>query len=125
MPTVATISPASATEGSDGIQLYIATLLLRPLPILFVLTNGTAGGADYTTTNVDVLFLRVQLLELFRYPTADTIDEVTETLALPLELLRLRVQLSTIMPLLWQRSLLLRLLKEVLLYSLYIEQPFC
>jgi hypothetical protein len=26
-PTVATITPASATEGTDGIQLYIATLL--------------------------------------------------------------------------------------------------
>jgi hypothetical protein len=37
--------------------------------------------------------------------TADTIDEVDETSALLMELLRLRVQLSTItMHLLWQRS---------------------
>jgi hypothetical protein len=37
--------------------------------------------------------------------TADTIDEADETLALLMELFRLRVQLSTItMRLLWQRS---------------------
>jgi hypothetical protein len=57
------------------------------------------AGVRITTTNVDVTFLRVQLLERYRYhTTADTIDEVTKTLALPLELLRLRVQLSTTMP---------------------------
>jgi hypothetical protein len=38
-------------------------------------------------------------------PTADAIDEVTENFSIALELLRLRVPLSTItMPLLWQRS---------------------
>jgi hypothetical protein len=52
-PTVATIS-ASATEGSDVYSLYIKQpFCSKPLPT-FVLTNGTAGGADYTTTNVDV-----------------------------------------------------------------------
>jgi hypothetical protein len=46
----------------------------------------------------------------------------TKLLALLMELFRLRVQLSTItMPLLWQRSLLLRLPR--LWYYFYISNP--
>jgi hypothetical protein len=56
--------------------------------------------------------------------TADTIDEVTKTLALLLELFRLRVQLSTITMPYCGNDLLLRLLKDLMWYSTYIEQPF-
>jgi hypothetical protein len=49
---VATITPASATEGSDVFNFTLATFCINTYT--FVLTNGTAGSADYTTTNVDV-----------------------------------------------------------------------
>jgi hypothetical protein len=56
--------------------------------------------------------------------TADTIDEWTN-FSIAMELFRLRVQLSTITMRLWQRSLLLRLPKDLMCIRLYIEQPFC
>jgi hypothetical protein len=74
-----------------------------------------------TLPNVDVTVPAGATTGTVSVPTtADTIDEVTKTLLLPLELLRLRVQLSTItMHLLWQRSLLLRLLKELMYSTLH------
>ncbi|MCB6232377.1 hypothetical protein LIS90_14085, partial [Flavobacterium psychrophilum] len=54
-PTVATISPASATEGSPVVFNFT---LSNPSAIAtsytFTLTNGTAGNLDYTTTSVTV-----------------------------------------------------------------------
>jgi hypothetical protein len=77
-----------------------------------------------TRLQIDVTVLRVQLRELYRYPTADTIDEVTENFSIALELLRLRVPLSTItMPLLWQRSPASATEGSDGI-QLYIEQPF-
>jgi hypothetical protein len=53
MPTVATITPASATEGSDVVFNFT---LSNPSDQIryytFVLTNGTAAGVLITTTNV-------------------------------------------------------------------------
>jgi hypothetical protein len=46
-----------------------------------LLTNGTAGSADYTT-NVDVTYLRVQLRNVSVPTTADTIDEETENFSI-------------------------------------------
>jgi hypothetical protein len=60
--------PASATEEDLMYSTLHWATLLQSHSYTFVLTNGFwLEGADYTTTNVDVLFLRVQLLELFRY----------------------------------------------------------
>jgi hypothetical protein len=69
------------------------------------LTNGTAGSADYTLQTTVTVPAGATTGTVSVPTTADTIDEVDETLALLMELFRLRVQLSTItMPLLWQRS---------------------
>ncbi|MBB1193366.1 hypothetical protein DNC80_06740, partial [Flavobacterium sp. SOK18b] len=49
----------------------------------FVLTNGTAGSADYTTTNVDVLVPAGATTGTVSVPTtADAIDEVTENFSI-------------------------------------------
>jgi hypothetical protein len=48
-PTVATIAPASATEGSPAVFEF--SLSNPSVAITFTFTNGTAGSADYTTTN--------------------------------------------------------------------------
>jgi hypothetical protein len=64
-PTVATITPASATEGRSVFTLHWATLLIKILRILLYWLMVRLE-VDYTTTNVE-LFLRVQLLELYRY----------------------------------------------------------
>jgi hypothetical protein len=51
------------------------------------LTNGTAGSADYTTTDVIVTVPAGATTGTVSVPTtADTIDEVDETLALLMEL---------------------------------------
>jgi hypothetical protein len=77
--------------------LHWATLLIE-LPILFVLTNGTAGSADYTTTTL----IRNCSCGC-NYGNGIGTNNCgydwwsTKPLALPLEL-RLRVQLSTTMP---------------------------
>jgi hypothetical protein len=86
----------------------------------FVLTNGTVE-VDYTTTDVIVTVPAGATTGTVSVPTtADTIDEVDETSALLMELFRLRVQLSTItMHLLWQRSLLLRLPKDLMYSTLH------
>jgi hypothetical protein len=44
---LATITPASATEGSAVFEFSLSNLLLR-YTYTFVFTNGTAGSADYT-----------------------------------------------------------------------------
>jgi hypothetical protein len=56
---------------------------------------------DYTTTDV-IVTVPATTGTVSVPTTADTIDEVDETIAT--ELFRLRVQLSITMPLLWQRS---------------------
>jgi hypothetical protein len=69
--------------------------------VYFVLTNGTAGSADYTTTNVDVTVPAGATTGTVSVPTTADAIERMRTLVLPLELLRLLVQSSTItMPLL-------------------------
>jgi hypothetical protein len=48
-------SPASATEGSDVVfNFTLSNPSDKVTTYTFVLTNGTAGSADYTTTNVTV-----------------------------------------------------------------------
>jgi hypothetical protein len=115
-PTVATITPASATEGSDVV--FDFTLSNPSVDTLyFVLTNGTAGSADYTTTTLIVTPAGATTGTVSVPTTADTIDEVDETSALLMELFRLRVHYRITMRLLWQqRSLLLRLLKDLMWY---------
>jgi hypothetical protein len=66
---------------------------------------------DYTTTTLTVVPAGATTGTVSVPTTADTIDESNKLLLLPLELLRLLEQSMT-MSLLWQRSLLLRLLKE-------------
>jgi hypothetical protein len=47
-PTVATITPASATEGSDVVfDFTLSNPSAVDTSYTFVLTNGTAGSADY------------------------------------------------------------------------------
>jgi hypothetical protein len=87
------------------------------------LTNGTGWSADYTY-NVDVLVPAGATTGTSVPTTADTIDEVTKTLALPLEASATGTIIDNNNALLWQRSLLLRLLKELMWYQLYIKQPF-
>jgi hypothetical protein len=50
----------------------------RAITYTFVLTNGTAGSADYTTTNVDVTVPAGNYWNCSVPTTADTIDEVTK-----------------------------------------------
>jgi hypothetical protein len=106
MPTVATITPASATEGTDVVfNFTLSNFWSKLLPILLY-WQWYGWSADYTTTNVDVTVPAGATTGTVSVPTtADTIDEVTENFSIALEL-RLRVPLSTItMRLLWQRSL--------------------
>ncbi|MGS0747457.1 hypothetical protein [Halpernia sp. GG3] len=52
---------------------------MEAITYTFVLTNGTAGSADYTTTNVDVLVPAGATTGTVSVPTTvDAIDEVTE-----------------------------------------------
>ncbi|OUD27313.1 Calx-beta domain-containing protein, partial [Flavobacterium sp. FPG59] len=79
-PTVATITPASATEGTAVVFNFT---LSNPSAVdttyTFVLTNGTAGSADYTTTAVTVNVPAGATTGTVSVPTtADTIDEVNE-----------------------------------------------
>ncbi|WP_208526902.1 Calx-beta domain-containing protein, partial [Flavobacterium psychrophilum] len=80
-PTVATISPASATEGSPVVFSFT---LSNPSAIAtshtFTLTNGTAGNLDYTTTSVTVIVPAGAIGGTVSVPTTqDTIDEPNET----------------------------------------------
>jgi hypothetical protein len=53
-PTVATITPASATEGSPLCLNYLSNPSAVDTTYTFTFTNGTAGSADYTTTSQTV-----------------------------------------------------------------------
>ncbi|WP_411377492.1 Calx-beta domain-containing protein [Flavobacterium psychrophilum] len=80
-PTVAKISPASATEGSPVVFNFT---LSNPSAIatsyIFTLTNGTAGNLDYTTTSVTVIVPAGAIGGTVSVPTTqDTIDEPNET----------------------------------------------
>jgi hypothetical protein len=114
MPTVATITPASATE---GIWLCLLTAK-QPSAVdtsyTFVLTNGAAGALHTTECYRNCWGNYGNRIGT---NNCDTIDEVNENFSIALELFRLRVQLSTItMPLLWQR-ILLRLPKDLMCVS--------
>jgi hypothetical protein len=79
----------------------VSTTLSNPsdqaITYTFVLTNGTAGSAGLHTTCVDVLVPAGATTGTVSVPTtADTIDEVTETLYCLWNCFRLRVPLSTI-----------------------------
>jgi hypothetical protein len=80
-PTVATITPASATEGSD---VFDFTLSNPSADTSYTFsTNGTAGSADYTTTDVIVTVPAGATTGTVSVPTtADTIDEVDETFSI-------------------------------------------
>ncbi|MGS0747455.1 Calx-beta domain-containing protein, partial [Halpernia sp. GG3] len=83
-PTVATIAPASATEGTDAVFSFtLSNPSDQAITYTFVLTNGTAGSADYTTTNVDVLVPAGATTGTVSVPTTvDAIDEVTENFSI-------------------------------------------
>jgi hypothetical protein len=53
-PTVATITPASATEGSPAVFEFSLSNPSAVPTYTFTFTNGTAGSADYTTTSQTV-----------------------------------------------------------------------
>jgi hypothetical protein len=54
-PTVATITPASATEGSPAVfEFSLSNPSAIAVDYTFTFTNGTAGSADYTTTSQTV-----------------------------------------------------------------------
>jgi hypothetical protein len=61
--------------------LNSSTLLIK---LLSLLTNGTAGSADYTTTNVDTVPAGATTGTVSVPTTVDTIDEVTENFYLEL-----------------------------------------
>jgi hypothetical protein len=81
------------------------------------------GSADYTTTDVIVTVPAGATGTVSVPTTADTIDEVDETFSIANGTVSATGTLSTItMHLLWQRSLLLRLPKD-LMCRLTLEQP--
>jgi hypothetical protein len=116
---VATITPASATEGSDVVfDFTLSNPSAVDTSYTFVLTNGTAGSADYTTTDVIVTVPAGATTGTVSVTTADTIDEVDETFSIANGTVSATGTISTItMRLLWQRSLLLRLPKDLMWYS--------
>jgi hypothetical protein len=77
MPYCGNDHSASATEGSD-VRLYIKQPFCSSTSYTFVLTNGTAGSADYTTTDVIVTVPAGATTGTVSPTTADTIDEVDE-----------------------------------------------
>ncbi|WP_347753155.1 gliding motility-associated C-terminal domain-containing protein, partial [Flavobacterium sp. T-16] len=80
LPTVATITPASATEGSNVVFSFtLSNPSDQATTYTFVLTNGTAGSADYITTNVEVRVPAGATTGTVSVPTTvDTIDENDE-----------------------------------------------
>jgi hypothetical protein len=91
---------------------------------LYFVTNGTAGSADYTTTNVIVTVPAEQLLERYRYQQLRITWWSDENFSIALELFLLRVQLTIMMRLLWQRSLCFGYRRIWCGIQLYLEQPF-
>jgi hypothetical protein len=91
-PTVATITPASATEGSPAVfEFSLSNPSAVDTTYTFTFTNGTAGSADYTTTSQTVTVPAGATTGTVS-TTADTIAESMRPLLLPLELLRLLEQ---------------------------------
>jgi hypothetical protein len=93
-PTVATITPASATEGSPAVfEFSLSNPSAVAVDYTFTFTNGTAGSADYTTTSQTVTVPAGATTGTVSVPTtADTIAESMRPLLLPLERLRLLEQ---------------------------------
>jgi hypothetical protein len=89
--TVATIAPASATEGSPAVFEFSLSNLLLWIQLYLTFTNGTAGSADYTTTTQTDRTCGCYYGTVSVPTTADTIDE-NETFTLLLERLRLLEQ---------------------------------
>jgi hypothetical protein len=73
-----------ATEGSDVVfDFTLSNPSAVDTSYTFVLTNGTAGSADYTTTDVMVTVPAGTTTGTVSVPTtADTIDEVDETFSI-------------------------------------------
>jgi hypothetical protein len=87
--TVATITPASATEGSPAVFEFS---LSNPSAVdTTTFTNGTAG-ADYTTTSKCNCTCGCYYGTVSVPTTADTIENPMRPLLLSLELLRLLEQ---------------------------------
>jgi hypothetical protein len=79
-PTVATITPASATEGSPAVfEFSLSNPSAVDTTYTFTFTNGTAGSADYTSQTVTVP-AGATTGTVGVPTTADTIDENNETL---------------------------------------------
>jgi hypothetical protein len=73
---VATITLLRLPKGC-GIYFTLQPFCSRYF-VYFVLTNGAAGSADYTTTNVTVTVPVATTGTVSVPTTADTIDEVTK-----------------------------------------------
>jgi hypothetical protein len=79
VPTVATITPASATEGSPAVfEFSLSNPSAIAVDYTFTFTNGTAGSADYTTTSQTVT-VPATTGTVSCKTTADTIAESNET----------------------------------------------
>jgi hypothetical protein len=78
---VATITPASATEGSPAVfEFSLSNPSAVDTTYTFTFTNGTAGSADYTTTSQTVTVPAGATTGTVSVPTtADTIAESNET----------------------------------------------
>jgi hypothetical protein len=98
MRLLATITLLRLLKGADVVYFTLSNPSVDT-SYTFVLTNGTAGSADYTTTDVIVT---VRWSNYWN-GIADTIDEVDETFSIANGTVS-ATQLSTTMHLLWQRS---------------------
>jgi hypothetical protein len=89
-PTVATITPASATEGSPAVfEFSLSNPSAEDTTYTFTFTNGTAGSADYTS---NVTVPAGATTGTVGVPTtADTIEKIMR-LYIALERLRLLEQ---------------------------------
>ncbi|MBC5839496.1 T9SS type B sorting domain-containing protein, partial [Flavobacterium muglaense] len=81
VPTVTSITPSSATEGSPVVfDFTLSNPSAVDTTYTFTLTNGTAGSSDYTTTDVVVIVPAGATTGTVSVPTTDdTIDELDET----------------------------------------------
>jgi hypothetical protein len=90
----------------------------------FTFTNGTAGGADYTTTNRNrtcgCYYGNVSVPT-----TADTIDESNETFTIASGTASATGTINDNDNAPTERSLLLRLLKDPAVFQLYTKRNFC
>jgi hypothetical protein len=78
-PTVATITLLRLPKDLMWFNFTLSNPSAVDTSYTFVLTNGTAGSADYTTTNVTVTVPAGATTGTVSVPTtADTIDEGTK-----------------------------------------------